>query len=376
MTQQTRRICWLPALPDEGWASMDRYWRELACCAAAVPHPGVVPAAPDYLGSPPTQSQASGRICRAWKKHFLYPLKVRQERADLFHVLDHSYAHLIPHAKRRGKVIATVFDLVPLECPDGMTPGQVRRFHHCVAHLRSADHLISISAETRHKLDVILGIPPERVTVAVPGVDFGSFDAPVPMDNAVATRLRGLPPIILSVGSTLPRKNLESLPGIFSHLAGEFASGRCVFVRAGARLGPELRFRIEQVVGPQGFIELGPLFGVDLIAAYQAARIFVFPSTLEGLTFTIPEAMAAGCAVVTNRETANPEAGGDVALYYDEGDGAGAATLVRRLLEDDAFCAGAQQRGVARARELTWMRHYQTVLGVYDRLLGTGGPKS
>jgi glycosyltransferase involved in cell wall biosynthesis len=306
---------------------------------------------------------------RALHKHFIYPWRAGQERAEVAHVLDHSYAHLIPHLKKRcGSVVATVFDLVPLQLADGLTHAQIDRFRRTVMHLRDADHLISISQETKDRLHEILGIDPDRVTVARPGMDFARFQKQVPLDNAVAQKLRSLPKILFSVGSAISRKNLGSLPGIFEQFREEFTEGRCVFVRAGERLPAELKERLEKVVSPTGFVELGPIFGDDLIAAYQNARIFLFPSTLEGLTFTIPEAMAAGAAVVTNRSTANPEAAGDAALFYNEGDAAEAARQIVSLLKDDALHAEMTGKGKERARAMTWERHYETVREVYQRV--------
>lgn len=364
------RIAWYPALPAEGWASMDRYWAELERCERNWQRDGAPAAsAPDWLGGPPARSAAAGRFQRALHKHLLYPFRAGRERAAVAHVLDHSYAHLIPHLKKGcGAVVATVFDLVPLQTSDGMSTAQVERFRQTVMHLKQADHLISISQETKDRLHEMLGISPDQVTVARPGMDFARFQKPVSGDNAVARRLRALPKILFSVGSAIPRKNLASLPGIFSHFKEAFREGRCVFVRAGERLPASLKQSIEAVVGADGFVELGPTFGEDLIAAYQSARVFLFPSTLEGLTFTIPEAMAAGCAVVTNRSTANPEAAGDAALFYDEGDSATAARQILSLLQDDPLHSEIKTRGVERARAMTWEKHYETVRQVYARV--------
>ena len=362
------RIVWYPALPAEGWASMDRYWAELARCEAGWSG-GMKASAPGWLGDPPARSAAAGRVKRGLHKHFIYPWRAGKERAEVAHVLDHSYAHLIPQLKKGcGSVVATVFDLVPLQLADGLSHTQIERFRRTVMHLREADHLISISQETKDRLHEILGIDPDRVTVARPGMDFARFQKKVPQENSVAQKLRSLPKILFSVGSAILRKNLGSLPGIFEEFRDEFREGRCVFVRAGECLPAELKERLEKVVGPTGFVELGPVFGDDLIAAYQSARVFLFPSTLEGLTFTIPEAMAAGAAVVTNRSTANPEAAGDAALFYNEGDAAEAARQIVSLLNDDALHAEMSAKGKERARAMTWERHYEKVREVYQRV--------
>lgn len=370
MSNESRpRVCWLPALPDEGWASMDRYWFELHRCVSEGQGSAYAIHSPSWLGAPPARSARSPVITRFWRKRVSYPLRSSSEQAEIFHLLDHSYAHLIPHLPHGSKVVATVFDLVPLEISDGMSAAQVKRFRRGVDNLTRADHLISISEETKRKLHNLLGIPLERVTVAVPGMDFHRFQAPVSKDHPLLHKLASLPRFIFSVGSAISRKNLHSLPSIFGAMRDDFSNGSCCFVRAGERVSPELRRQIVDVTGEHGFIELGPLFGEDLIAVFQTARVLIFPSTLEGLTFVIPEAMAAGCPVVTNTMTANPEAGGNAALYYDEGDSQTAARQLRRLLFDDATHREHQQLSIERARSMTWNRHMETVLDVYHALL-------
>ncbi len=359
-------VMWLPASPEEGWASMDRYWRELEVVVRDAP-PADVRIGCVLKGGAPAKSGAASRLRRMFEKYVAYPVRARRVRAPLCHVLDHSYAHLLRHVPRGARKVVTVFDLVPLEDPGTMSAGQVERFRKTVQNLRLADHVIAISEETRRKLVGMLGIAEEKITVAVPGTDAAAFQKAVPEGNMVRKRLQEMPRVILSVGSAVKRKNLESLPGIFERMRGAFEQRHCCFVRAGERLPEGLRREIVAVTGEEGFVELGPLFGEDLVAAYQAARVLIFPSTLEGLTFVIPEAMAAGCAVVTNRLTANPEAGGDAALYYDEPDEAARHLLT--LLEDDAVHARCCELGRKRACEWTWKRHFETVMVVYRQQL-------
>jgi len=361
-------VAWLPASPLEGWASMDRYWRELDNLVHESQPMNlhiqcVLPA------KPPVRSATASRIRRMLDKYVVYPGRAKFSQARLFHVLDHSYAHLLPCLPRSSRKIVTVFDLVPFEDPGSMSGAQVARFKRTVQNLHLADHLISISEETRRKLGTYLNIPEERITVAVPGTDFALFQKPVSGSNSVHQKLSGLPKAILSVGSAISRKNLRSLPAIFNHLRPQFERGQCCFVRAGETLPETLRREITAITGEKGFVELGPLFGEDLIAAFQSSRVLIFPSTLEGLTFVIPEAMAAGCPVVTNTLTANPEAGGEFALYYTESDANAAARHLLTLLADDTEHARRRALGIERARGLTWKHHFEILLDVYRRQL-------
>lgn len=367
-----KKVTWLPALPEEGWASMDRYWSEMDRCAEAGDSMKFhyTKEIEQWLGEPPAHSATDMGWRRALKKYLWYPGIVKNFEADLIHVLDQSYAHLIPSIQPHIKVVASVFDVIPLEVGYGMNDGQRARFKKCVMNLTKADHIISISEETKKKLENLLGIPPEKVSVALPGMDLKGFQTELPASQSIKNRLSKLPPILFSVGSTLKRKNLESLLDIFSEMKESFKEKKCCFVRAGQYFDEPVRKKFLSLLGEDGFVELGPLFGEDLIAAYQSAKIFLFPSTLEGLTFTIPEAMAAKCAVVTNKCTANPEAGGDAALYYEEGNAKEASLLIRRLLNDCEWYEKHVKLGSTRAEFYTWERHFSVVESVYEKVLG------
>src|SRR2546425_1993655 len=66
-------------------------------------------------------------------RYFFYPwrLKLEARRAALVHILDHTYAHMLPSARRRP-VVVTVHDLMPvivLRSPtDGWREGLRNRF--------------------------------------------------------------------------------------------------------------------------------------------------------------------------------------------------------------------------------------------------------
>src|SRR5216117_1446917 len=48
-------------------------------------------------------------------RYFFYPQRLKREakRADVVHILDHAYAHMLPRARRRPGVV-TVHDLMPV----------------------------------------------------------------------------------------------------------------------------------------------------------------------------------------------------------------------------------------------------------------------
>ena len=367
-TAETHRleIAWLPAAPTEGWASMDRYWRELQRQAAVSPLENAHIFCP--LGDAPVESRRAGALRRALSKYLLYPCKASRLRADLVHLLDHSYAHLLRRLPRGVRSIATAFDLVPLVDARGLSAAQVRRFRETVRNLSRADLVIAMSQQTERDLIRLAGVAPERIRVVYPGTDLAAFAKPA----GDFPSLRSLPAeakLLLSVGDTGPRKNLPFLLHALAPLSEEFQQGRCCLVRAGKKMEPELAEKFRQLLG-RGFTELGPRFGGELIALYQRATVFLMPSTLEGFSFTMMEAMAAGVPVVANRVSTNPEVGHDAVLYHENGDAAGAANQIAALLRDERLRREYRSRGETRVAMLTWENHWQAVKECYRSLSG------
>ncbi|HWC28393.1 MAG TPA: glycosyltransferase family 4 protein [Solirubrobacteraceae bacterium] len=75
-------------------------------------------------------------------------------------------------------------------------------------------------------------------------------------------------------------------------------------------------------------------FRADPTRLLAAADVFVLPSTREGLSFALLEAMAAGLALVVSDGAGNPEAVGDAGVVVPAGDSAALAAALERLARD------------------------------------------
>lgn len=352
------RVHWLPAHPSAGAVSMLRHWRELDHVARAHPEPGLEISCP--LGAPPDAVPRVGRLGRAWAKYATYPLRVGLGGgADVVHVLDHAFAHLLRFAPRGSRRIVTVHDLAPLD--DGtLTAPQLARFRRTLAWLNHADLLLPVSEFTAARLREFLTRAP-RIEVLPMGVDVAAFSRPreLPRDLPPAPRL-------LSIGTTLPRKNLAVLPAILERVTRDF--GPVSLVRVGGPLPAALRAELDARLGPGRLVELGYARDEELIPIYQASDVLVFPSTLEGFGLPIAEAMAAGCAVVSSHAASLPEVGGDAAFYFDPHDPAAAAARIIEVLSQPRIRAGMIERGRRRARELSWENHFTRLAAIYRTL--------
>ena len=107
----------------------------------------------------------------------------------------------------------------------------------------------------------------------------------------------------------------------------------------------------------------------DLVALYNQARGFVFPSLYEGLGLPPLEAMKCGAPVIASNRGSVPEVVGDAAIVLDAQDDATLAQAIQRLIEDEGFHAAMQARGFARVEEFSWPKPADRVLDVYRSVL-------
>jgi glycosyltransferase involved in cell wall biosynthesis len=80
---------------------------------------------------------------------------------------------------------------------------------------------------------------------------------------------------------------------------------------------------------------------------YETSRIFVLPSVSENFPIVLLEAMAAGMAIVTTRNTGCAEVVGDAALLVNTRDSESLAGALNHLIQSPDLCAvlGEAARG-------------------------------
>jgi glycosyltransferase involved in cell wall biosynthesis len=170
--------------------------------------------------------------------------------------------------------------------------GRVMRglYRYHARRLRGYDRVIALSTEQRDLL-VHAGVSPDRVTVMRNAVDTSRI-------HPGASRLRaslGAGLVVTFLGRLDPEKRVEDL--IRAFVARDWPADHLLLL-AGAG-SQERRLRALAAPWPQVRF-LGMVTGfeerVDLLCATD---VFVLPSTAEGLSLSLLEAMAAGCAIVS-----------------------------------------------------------------------------
>lgn len=193
---------------------------------------------------------------------------------------------------------------------------------------RRAALVVAVSEVIRERA-IACGADPDRVRVHYTGV-------PVPVSPPVVPKRWD----VAFVGRFVPKKGVDDLLTALASIHSP--RPRALFIGDGP-LEPSMRARAEQLGLDATFLGSHPPLVVQRHLA--ESRMLVAPSKIapdgdtEGLPTTILEAAALGLPVVATRHSGIPEAvvDGETGLLCAEGDPAGLAAAIGRLLGDAAL---------------------------------------
>jgi glycosyltransferase involved in cell wall biosynthesis len=292
-----------------------------------------------------------------------YPrwLKPRNGDFDVFHIVDHSYAHLI-RALPAERTIVTCNDTDAFEAArDGVAsrfdPARLLA-EHVLDGISRASHVACISQATRRDLISTGRVDPSRTSVVYLGAHPACTPAPDPAADAEIERRLGARTFeVLHVSSTIPRKRVDVLFRAFSAFRSSCPGVR--LIRVGGTLTREQRRLAQRLKIVDALVELPFLERPLLAALYRRASVVVLTSEREGFGLPVVEAMACGTPVMVSDIPALREVGGSAALYCPVGDvshWAGALAEFQCELAD----ADARQRRsavcVAEAAKFNWRK--------------------
>lgn len=351
----------------EGWPSMDLCADELlAHLPAAVPGLTAVDLSPPFrrrVQRLPVvgRRNAAFNADRLFNRHVDLPRFARRTRLDLYHVVDHSYAHVV-RSLPPGRAGVYCHDLDAfrsvLDPAKEPRPWWFRRLaRRTLDGLRAAAVVFHNSRDVgRQLLDAGI-VAADRLVHAPLGVaaEFRP-DATSPVALPVAG------PFVLHVGSNIPRKRLDVLLDVFAAVRGRVPGLRLVQVG-----GPWPPYHADQIdrlnIGP-AVVQVRGLTREQLADLYRKCAAVLVTSEAEGFGLPVVEALACGAAVVASDIPALREAGGEAAVYRPVADVAAWADAVTCVLNDAAFAPPRADR-LAHAARYSWREHARVIGEAY-----------
>lgn len=245
---------------------------------------------------------------------------------------------------------------------------------------RKADRVITPLESTKRDVADYYGVPAEKISVA----EEGASDIFRPVDDPELlreTRLRWLGedrPYVLFVGKMSRRRNIPTLIRAFARVKHQedlphalLLFGRNVLDHPLEEMAAELGIE-GSLVQTDGKVDRHE----EVVPVYNAADLYVYPSSYDGFSVTLVEAMACGLPVVTVDRAAMGDIAGGCACTVDEPEVDPLAAAMRRVLTDPDYRDEVARRCLERSRDFTWRHCAQRTLDVLRDVAANGGRRT
>ena len=301
------------------------------------------------------------------------------ETPDLAH-----WTYPMPVRIKNRPNLYTMHDLVPLKLPY-TTLDNKRRYLKLMRLLgQGADHIVTVSENSKRDLVDMLGIPEDRITNTYQSVQIPAKYRDKPED-AVAREVEGVTgygfrEYMLFWGSLEPKKNIGRM--IEAYMASKVSTPLVIIGAQAWKAEQELALLNEPRVesGTYGNLERRRgarkrIIRLDyvpfslLVSLIRGAKVALFPSLYEGFGLPALEAMLLDTPVICSNTSSLPEVAGDAARMVDPYDVAGLTMAIREMDADADLRDALRKRGHIRAQLYSPENYRKRLASVYDRFL-------
>lgn len=296
------------------------------------------------------------------------------ENLDLMH-----FTHFNAPIRYKKPFITTIHDLT-----HNLFPGRkMKSFPYRLAYkaviknaVKKAARVIAVSNNTKNDLIKILKVPEEKIEVIYEGTneEFHLFsDTEREKFTEILKDKYGVtPPFLLYTGVHRYHKNLVRLIEAFkilkeNHPLGSNHDLKLVITGRADPLYPEVEEEVTKQNLQDSVIFTGLVNEDELIALYNLANIYVFPSLYEGFGLPILEAFACGTPVVASNISSLPEVAGEGnAVFFNPYDPKDMADKIGKVLSDIKLAGDLIRKGSERLKFFSWEKMAEEILKVYN----------
>ena len=300
---------------------------------------------------------------RIFQENTLLLQWLRQNRAMVYHVPRNTGVPFFSNLP----VIVTIHDIIPHVFPQKYLNNILERIYYETAirvSIKRAQKIITISEFSKQELIRHYRVKPEKIAItllaynkAFRKIHEGSLLKPVQEKYNIHDKY------LLAIGGSEYRKNMQRLIHVYQK---HFSHAYKLIVIGGKWRDTDLPGKY---ASDNNIRFLTNIPEEDLIAIYNMAEVFVFPSFYEGFGIPVLEGMACGVPVVTSNVSSMPEVGGDAAIYFDPYNEDDMAEKIGRVLQDELLRKTMIAKGLEKVKEYSWEKCAEETLQVYREVL-------
>jgi len=307
---------------------------------------------------------SKSKLLRVLWEQFALPIKAKKNKIDILHCPAHVISLFFP-----GKIVLTIHDLSFKLFPKTFKISNRIYLNFIVPlSVKYADKIITVSKNTKEDLIREYNVNEDKIRVIYNGVDnkYTIINNRNKVEN-IKIKYELPEKFVLYLGTLEPRKNLKNLIKAYSKIKEK----KTKLVIAGGKgwLYEDIFSLVNDKKMEDKVIFTGYVDEKDIVALYNAATLFVYPSLYEGFGLPPLEAMACGTPVITSNVSSLPEVVGDAAITVDPYNINGLAEEINKVLGNEVLQKAMIKKGIERAKEFTWEKTARETIRVYEEVL-------
>ncbi len=264
-------------------------------------------------------------------------------------------------------VVVTIHDVIPHVFPQKYLSNILERIYYETAirvSIKRSQKIITISEFSKQELIKHYGVKPEKIAITLLAYNraFRKIDD-TGLLKPVREKYNLHDKYLLAIGGSEYRKNMQRLINVYQK---HFSHAYKLIVIGGKWRDVDLPGKY---ASDKNIRFLTNIPEEDLIAIYNMAEVFVFPSFYEGFGIPVLEGMACGVPVITSKVSSMPEVGGDAAVYFDPFDENDMAEKIETVLNNEMLRRKMIAKGLEKVKGYSWEKCAEETLQVYREVL-------
>jgi glycosyltransferase involved in cell wall biosynthesis len=276
---------------------------------------------------------------------------------------------------KKYSTVTTLHDVIPImKCEKYLSDPLVRDWYfQKIKGVRDSDIVLTVSYSSKKEMIEYAKIDRNKIFVVENAVNHDRFRK-VDMSEAEKTDFKKKYNIsnrfILYAGGNDQHKDLIILYKAYAELSDELKSDVGLLL-IGKELKAEeilIRHQLTKLGVNNNVIFTGIVSDADLVAAYNLADLFVFPSQYEGFGLPPLEAMACGLPVLVSDAPSLVEVVANKDITFPIGDWKLLSTKIAEILTNKDYANRLSKEGLCRAKEFSWTTSANMFLEVIERI--------
>lgn len=309
-------------------------------------------------------------------EQFLMPAEAKKDKIDVLHGTDNT----LPY-NYKGKKVVTIHDTMyirPIEKAIAKPTAKQRAVDlynkfMIPASAKNADTVITVSEYSKKDIMKHIKIKEEKIVVIKEGID--SKYRVVKNEKAearVKERFNITKPFVLISAASDLRKNTIRAIEAFNLFNNVTEYGYQLVITSIGKKELEtttIPAKIKELNLEKYTVITDYVPDDEMVALYNSAFMFLFPSMWEGFGLQVLEAFACGLPVVTADNTSLFEIAGGAAEIVDPFSVQDIVRGMEELHNNNARREGYIEKGLERVKEFSWKKAAQETLEVYKNLV-------